>query len=265
MPNMSAFIYLETRAGTTTLSPVNAISYPANEFNTGTDSIQSKASFPFVYYASIGSSTVARNGSLNSATNSAQPTTFTKISIDPTTDKALGMNNLFDFRASTLKRCFSPIEDVTCNIESSATTSEPTWGIFGVTDYPIVPNSIGTQIDFVLRATISSGTVNTSLTNFALTFDNSLSTLPNPLYEIVKADVCSPAGANKLIFAGIKFTDIVHALPLIPRSSGITPVSPLNNIPSGYIFDSNNPPEIQLLGINSATADIFIDFYLKKR
>jgi hypothetical protein len=265
MANYGAMIWLETRAGTSTLTPITATTYPSNEFNTNGDNIQAKASFPYVYYTSTGSLTEALQGSINSATNSAQPTTMDKISIDPTTHKSMGLNATFDYRANTLKKVFSPIEDVTSNLKSTGTTSEVCWNIVGVTDQAVVPNSIGNEIDFVLSASITSGTVNTTLTNFPLVFDNSLTTLPNPLYEIVKADVCSPVGANKLLFSGIKFSNIVHALPLIPRSSNLTPVSPLNNIPSGFIFDSNTPPEIQLLSSNSATADIVVNFYLKKR
>ena len=250
MANYGAMIWLETRAGTSTLTPITATTYPSNEFNTNGDNIQAKASFPYVYYTSTGSLTEALQGSINSATNSAQPTTMDKISIDPTTHKSMGLNATFDYRANTLKKVFSPIEDVTSNLKSTGTTSEVCWNIVGVTDQ---------------AASITSGTVNTTLTNFPLVFDNSLTTLPNPLYEIVKADVCSPVGANKLLFSGIKFSNIVHALPLIPRSSNLTPVSPLNNIPSGFIFDSNTPPEIQLLSSNSATADIVVNFYLKKR
>ena len=264
MPNMSAFLYYESRAGTTTLSPVASVDYLSNEFNTGSDTIQAKSTFPFIYYSCFGADTKFSFGNLTSATNSNQPYTSTVGNVKPTTNKTLGINNIQDFRSNTLERQFSPIEDVTCNIASVDTTSEDMWGIIGVTDYPVVPNQIGAKIDYVLRGTVSSGTIATSLVNSAISFDNSLTTLPNPLYKIIKADVCSPAGANELIFAGLKFSDKTHALPLIPRSSTQTTVHPINNIPDGFIFDSNTPPELQTLCVNSATADIFIDFYLQK-
>ena len=265
MPRLSAMIWLESRAGTAgTLSNINSISYPSNEWNVGNDTIQAKSLYKNVYGCYAGQISKPSFYDYTSATNSSQPQTLTKVSLDPSADKAIGLNNsVFDFRSNTLKNIFSPIEDVTARMASEDTTSEVIWSVLLVSDYDVVPSTYGQRVDYIIRGTIS-GTVNTTLTNFPITFDNSLSTLPNPLYKLLKADVCSSFGANKLIYSGIKFPDISHSVPIIPRSSVQTNISPLNSLPDGYIFDANNLPSLYLLAGNSATNDVFVDFFIQK-
>lgn len=259
-------IWNETRAGVVAGANIQSITYPQNEFNTGTDTIQARSGLPFVYAASFGSLTEALNCKFISATNGQQPQNFSKPILNPIAAANLEIGNnsgVYDFRSNTLKNVYSLNEDVTCFIESSATTSEDIYATLFVTDKPTVTNSIGQRVDAIITCS-TSGTINETIANFALTPENELIA---GIYRILHVDAVSTASANALIYAELNIKGLELGIPFIPRTAPKQNISPLNNLPidEPYTFNSvTNFPSISAIAANSASSDVEVTFRLQR-
>jgi hypothetical protein len=264
---IAAMIWNETRAGVTSLTAINALTYPNNLFNTSGDKIQARGSFPFIYAFSFGSLTQATSCQLVSATNSQNPNTYSKSVLDPiaTVNLEIGNNNgVYDFRANTMKGSFSPLDDVECKIKSSGTTSEDIYAMAFVTDKPVVDNSIGQRTDVILNCTTTASTLNESLVNVSLTPTNELIA---GNYRLLKVDAISPDSANALIYGEINFKQFPQGIPFIPRTSVKQNIHPINNLPMSEPLTFNsvaNFPSASFICANSATSTTEVNLYLQR-
>ena len=265
MPKQTSMRWLETRAGTSgTLSNITAGTYLLNEFNTNGDNVQARSDYGRVYGIAFYSATEGVLGDVVSATNSQNPQTITKCTSTSnlTNTNGNGMRYV-DFRANTLGNVFSRNEDVKARLSSSGTTSEVMACEVFVTDYNVVPTSVGQRVDRIIKCD-TSGTVSTSIANFALTPDNELEA---GNYRIVKADVCSIDSSNTLIHSGLVLKGLPEAVPLVPRSAVSQDIPTINNLPveSNLIFNSvSNFPSINLIGANSASSAVDVTLYLQR-
>ena len=261
-----SMIWNETRAGVVAGANVQSITYPQNEFNTGTDTIQARSGLPYVYAVSFGSLSEARNCKFISATNGQQPQNYTKPILNPiaAANLEIGNNNgVYDFRSNTLKNVYSMNEDVTCFIESSGTTSEDLYAEMLVTDKPVVTNSIGQRIDAIITCS-TSGTINETLSNFSLTPE---SELVAGNYRILAVDAVSTGSANAIVHSEINLKGIELGVPFIARTAPKQAIHPLNNLPidEPYVFNSvTNFPSCSFIAANSATSDVEVTFRLQR-
>ena len=116
-------------------------------------------------------------------------------------------------------------EDITCFIESSGTTSEDIYAEMLVTDKPVVTNSIGQRIDAIITCS-TSGTINETLSNFALTPQNELIA---GNYRILAVDAVSTGSANALVHCELNLKGIELGVPFIGRTAPKQAIHPLNN------------------------------------